>query len=120
MNSMTLWQGLSLPPWRFLFSRWPWLSLLYLAASVGIWVVMLPLLVATLLLLPLWGIVVSALERRRTCLLGFPQQASGHVRIPEDERHNWLSVRMTEPATWRETGALLVNLVLGTVVVNRR
>lgn len=116
MHSTTLWQGLSLPPWRFLFGRWPWLSLLYLVASVGIWIVMLPL-VATLLLVPLWAIALGAVERRRTRLLGFPQQVSGHVRLPEDERHNWLSVRMGEPATWRETGAFIVNLITGTLVV---
>lgn len=113
MAAVTVWQALVRPPWRFLFGRWPWLALLYLLASAVIGVVLLPLVVLTLLLLPLWGLVIGALERRRTRLLGFETQPSPHVLIVPADRHNWLGIRMTEAATWRETCALLVDLVWG-------
>ncbi|MDQ0645740.1 sensor histidine kinase [Microbacterium murale] len=106
-------QALARSPWRFLTSRWPWLALLYLLLSAVIGLVMLPLAVLTLLFVPLWGILIGAVERRRTRLLGFPPQRSGHVRVIREERHNWLGVRLTEAATWRETGALLSDVVLG-------
>lgn len=106
-------RALTRPPWRFLTGRWPWLALAYLLISAAIGIVMLPLAALTLLLLPLWGILIGAVERRRTRLLGFPRQRSGHVRVIREERHNWLGVRLTEAATWRETGALLSDMVLG-------
>lgn len=115
MRAVTVWQALMRPPWQFLFGRWPWLTLLYLLASAVLGLILLPLGILTLLLLPLWGIVVGALERRRNRILGFPRQASGHVRIGAEQRHNWLGIRMTEAATWRETTALLLDLLFGWV-----
>ncbi|WP_105565205.1 sensor histidine kinase [Microbacterium halophytorum] len=117
MGTTTVWQALMRPPWRFLTGRWPWLALVYLLASAAIGLLLLPIAVLTLLLLPLWGIAVGALERRRTRLLGFGHQASGHVAVAPEQRHMWLSVRVAEPATWRETGALLADLVLGWAVL---
>ena len=113
MTTATVWQALMRAPWRFLFGRWPWLVLAYLLVSAVLAFVLLPVGALTLLLLPLWGIVIGALERRRTRMLGFPRQASGHVRVGAEQRHNWLGIRMTEPATWRETAALLLDLVFG-------
>jgi signal transduction histidine kinase len=117
MRPPTAWNALMRPPWRFLFSPWPWRGFFYLLSSAVIGIVLLPLTVVTLLLLPLWGIVMGALERRRTHLLGFPRQASGHVPLTRDQRHLWLAVRMNEGATWRETAALLLNLVMGFVAL---
>ncbi len=117
MGSATVWQALMQPPWRFLSGRWPWLVLAYLLLSAAIGFVLLPVVIATLLLLPLWGIVIGAIERRRTRSLGFPGQASGHVPLAREQRHIWLSVRMTEGATWRETAALLLDLVLGWIAL---
>ncbi|GAA1995891.1 sensor histidine kinase [Microbacterium ulmi] len=105
------------PPWRFLLGRWPWLTLVYLLASAVVGLVLLPVTIVTLLLLPLWGIVIGALERRRTRLLGFPHQPSGHVPLAREQRHIWLAVRMNERATWRETAALLLDLVLGWIAL---
>ena len=113
MAAATVWEALIRPPWRFLGSRWPWLALLYLLVSAVIGVVLLPLAALTLLLLPLWGMAIGALERRRTRMLGFGRQPSPHVLVVPDERHNWLGIRLTEAATWRETCALLVDLVWG-------
>lgn len=101
------------PPWRFLASRWPWLAALYLVLSAGIAIVAVVLLVLTFLLLPLWGLAVGGVERRRTRLLGFPRQRSGHLTVADDERHHWLNLRLTESATWREVLALLVDLAFG-------
>lgn len=105
------------PPWRFLFGRWPWLALAYLLISAVVGFVLLPVGILTLLLLPLWGIAIGALERRRTSILGFPRQASGHVRVTAEQRFNWLSIRVAEAATWRETAALLLDLVFGWVAI---
>lgn len=110
---VTVWQGLARAPWRFLFGRWPWLALLYLLASALIAAALAILSILTLLFLPLWGILIGMLERQRTRLLGFPRQASGHVPLGQDERQNWLNIRMLEAATWREVAALLLNVVFG-------
>lgn len=115
MGPATVWQALMQPPWRFLVSRWPWLALVYLLISVVIGFALVPVVILTLLLLPLWGLVVGAIERRRTRLLGFVRQASGHVPLTRDQQHIWLSVRMAEGATWRETAALLLDIVVGGV-----
>ncbi len=112
-----MWHAVMRAPWRFLFGAWPWRALGYLSASVAIGLLLLPIAILTLLFLPLWGIVIGALERRRTRLLGFPAQPSGHVPLRRDQRHIWLSVRMNEGATWRETVALLVDLVVGWLVL---
>jgi len=117
MRVATVWHAVMRAPWRFLFGAWPWRALLYLLASAAIALLLLPLTVVTLLLVPLWGIVIGAIERRRTRLLGFPSQASGHVPLTRDQRHIWLAVRMNEGATWRETGALFLDLVIGWAVI---
>lgn len=117
MRTVTVWHALMRPPWRFLFGRWPWRALGYLLFSTAIGFVLLPVIVLTVLLLPLWGIVVGAIERRRTGILGFERQPSGHVALTRDQRHIWLSVRVSEAATWRETAALLVDVLLGWVAI---
>ena len=111
--SATVWDELRRPPHRFLFGAMPWRSLGYLVFSV-VWALFwLLLMVTTLLLIPLWGLVVGTIERRRTRWLGFASQQSPHVRVPRSERRHWLSIWLLEPATWREVGALFSNLIFG-------
>lgn len=117
MRQETVWLALMRPPWRFVFSRWLWRAIAYLLLSAVIGILLVPIILATLLLLPLWGIVIGAIERRRTVLLGFPRQSSGHVPLTREQRHIWLSVRVSEGATWRETVALLLDFVLGWVAL---
>ncbi|MBT9605220.1 histidine kinase [Microbacterium sp.] len=117
MRPTTVWHALMRPPWRFLRGRWPWRTLVYLLTSAAIGFVLLPVTIVTLLILPLWAIVIGALERRRTSLVGFPRQASGHVPLTREQRHIWLAVRVNERATWRETAALLLDLVLGWIAI---
>lgn len=113
MRIETIWQGLMLSPPRFLLSRWPPLALgsVVITAVLGI-VLILPV-AATLVILPLWGILFGIIERRRLRMIGVPARGSGHVRVPREERHNWLGVRLTEPTTWREVVALLLGILLG-------
>ncbi|WP_110589213.1 sensor histidine kinase [Microbacterium suaedae] len=113
MTRNDIWQAIPRAPWRFLISAWPWRSLTYLAVSAIIGIVLTPIAILTLLLVPLWALAIGALERVRTRILGFPRQASAHVKIGSDQRHTWLGVRLTEQATWREVGAFAVDLVLG-------
>lgn len=117
MRASTIWQGLMLPPWRFVVSRWPWLAFVHVVLTAALFVITLPVVVVTVIALPLWAILLAALERRRLRMLGAPRRASGHVRIPREERHNWLNIRLTEPATWRETAALLAGLVIGALAL---
>ncbi|MCQ9367596.1 histidine kinase [Brevibacterium sp. 50QC2O2] len=113
MENARIWAALTRSPWRFLSSRWPWLSLLYLAFSALLGLLLIPVVVLGFLILPLSGLLVGAIERRRNRLLGFAPQASPHAAVSEEERPHWLSIRLTEAATWRETAALFVDLALG-------
>lgn len=113
MRIQTIWQGLTLPPLRFLASRWPWIGLLSTGISALLGLVLILPVVATIILLPLWGILFSVIERRRLRIIGAPPRTSGHVRVPREERHNWLGVRLTEPTTWREAAALLMGILFG-------
>ncbi|RKQ84300.1 signal transduction histidine kinase [Mycolicibacterium mucogenicum 261Sha1.1M5] len=115
MTSQTVWQALVLPPWRFLASWWPWRSLVFVTTSAVMAPALVAVLAITILLLPIWAILVGWLDRRRLRLLGLPLLASGHVRVPPGERQNWLGVRLTEPATWRELVSLIAGLVFGAV-----
>lgn len=117
MENARIWAALTRPPWRFLISRWPWLSLLYLVFSALLGVLLIPVVVLGFLILPLSGIVIGAIERRRNRLIGFATLGSPHAVVGEDERPHWLSIRLTEAATWRETAALLVDLVFGIIAL---
>lgn len=103
-------------PVRFLCGRWPWLSLSYLLISAAIGLALLALFVAAILLLPFWGLLVGALERRRTRLLGYSVQRSAHVPIGPSQRMHWLSVRIAEQATWREVCAAILDLIFGWII----
>lgn len=76
-------------------------------------IVLLFLAVVTLLIVPLWAIALGALERQRIRILKFDTMPSGHVRLGREQRPHWLSIRLAEPATWRESAALFVDIVLG-------
>lgn len=113
-TSTTSWGALGQAPWRFLFSRWPWRALGYSLVSAVMGFVLTVLAAVTLpalVSLPLWGILLSAIERRRTVWLGTPRQPSAHVGIPRGQRRFWLPLRLAEAVTWREAGALLLSVV---------
>ncbi|WP_104127118.1 histidine kinase [Cryobacterium sp. Y57] len=111
--NITVWRAIGAKPWRFGFSRWPWLTLFYLFSSAMLGLVLLPVITMTFVFIPLWGLAVGALERRRVKLLGFARIENAHVRVGADERHNWLNIRMTEAATWRDVGGLFATLLMG-------
>lgn len=115
MKAQTVWQALMLPPWQFLPSGWPWRALAFVVTSALLAPILISVLVPTILLLPFWGIALSRLDRQRLVLLGLPRPPSGHVPVPRGERQNWLGVRLTEPATWREMLSLLLGIVFGAV-----
>ncbi|AIY00059.1 histidine kinase [Arthrobacter sp. PAMC 25486] len=109
----TVWHALAGRPWHFWGSRWPWRSLLYVASGAVLGLVLLPLVVVTFVLIPLWALAVGALERRRVRLLGFARIESAHVPVGRGERRNWLNIRLAEAATWRAVGSLFATLLLG-------
>ena len=102
-----------LPPWRLWASRWPWSALVYVITSALMSLLLVPALVLTLVALPLWAILVGALDRRRLRLLGVAEVSSGHVRVPRGERGHWLSIRLTERATWREALSMVGGVAFG-------
>ncbi|GAA5078963.1 signal transduction histidine kinase [Thermocatellispora tengchongensis] len=106
-------------PWRLVFSARPWRSVAYLGtgALVGFGVllcVVFTVVAFSVLLVPLWVLVVAPLERHRLRLLGHPLLHSPHAASASGVR-GWLR----EPATWRETAwcLLLALLGLGNAVV---
>lgn len=109
----TVWRALAGRPWRFWASRWPWLSLLYVASSAVLGLVLLPLMVVAFVFIPLWALVAGALERWRVGLLGFARVDPSNVPVGRGERHNWLNIRLTEAATWRAVGSLFATMLLG-------
>lgn len=116
-RARTVTQALVRAPWAALGSWWPWRALGYLMISALIGPLLLLVLPLTLLLLPIWAIAIGGLERRRQRLLGFERIPSGHVRIAPDNRHNWLNIRLTEPATWREVLVLILDLLMGSLAL---
>lgn len=110
-----VWVALRSP--RFLLSWWPWRVQSYLITSAVLALVMLPLVLVTLLLLPIWGMLFGALERRRVRLLGFARVRQAHLPLTWSQRHVWLGVRLAEPVTWREVAHLVVSIVLGLACV---
>lgn len=62
------------PVWRAL-ARWPWLALLYLLLSAAIGFVLLPLLVVTVVFVPLWGLVVARWSGNGAACLASPNWA---------------------------------------------
>ncbi|MFF8818524.1 histidine kinase [Leucobacter sp. NPDC015123] len=117
MKAQTVWQALMLSPWSYLSSGWPWRSFAFVVSSAVLTPILIAVFVPTILLLPLWGIALGWLDRRRLTLLGLPRPPSGHVPVPRGERQNWLGVRLTEPATWREMLSLLTGIGFGAVSV---
>ncbi|MFF3740261.1 sensor domain-containing protein [Streptomyces sp. NPDC002566] len=121
----SVWQALARP--RYLLSPWPWRAAAYLLAGtltgallllglvawaaaggvLAIGLVGLPLLAA----LPLAGLPVAALERRRLRLIGpgdDPAEGDPHAEPPAPGLRSWLTTRLRETATWRELGHALL------------
>jgi signal transduction histidine kinase len=117
----------SRPPLHFLASADPWRALLYLASGAGLGAVALPALgvlivaglplsvagigVPMVIAAVLLGMPLADVERRRLRLLeepGSPPVESAHVRVGQPGLRAWLSVRLREPATWREFAYALV------------
>ncbi|MGW1065709.1 sensor histidine kinase [Streptomyces aureus] len=126
MHASHVWQAMSRP--RFLLSAWPLRSAAYLltgavtgvAALAGIVTVAtvcgalaivlvgLPLLV----LVPLSGIPIATVERRRLRLIDRTPVSGRHRVLAAPGLSAWLTTRLREQATWRELGYALLFAVL--------
>ncbi|GHF56924.1 histidine kinase [Kitasatospora xanthocidica] len=118
-------------PADFLFSAWPlrcWLNLLggalfglglllalVVLVSVGILLSVVGVGLLVLACLPLLGIPVARVERRRLRLVQPLRPADPHTPAPEEGLRRRLRHRFTERATWRELGyaALLAVVFTG-------
>ena len=124
----TAWQAMGSSPLRFLRSSWPWRSFAYLLTTplvavpvlavlmvtVVVGVATSPLLVGLVVLssIPLLGVVVGRVERRRLRLMGY-DVASPHAAVPRSlPLRKRLAFRRREPASLRELGYAAVLAVL--------
>lgn len=130
---MTPWRALADRPWRFLASPWPWRSFAYvltsplvaagtlvlLAGTVLAGGLLAPVLVGIAVLnsLPLLGVTIGGLERRRLRLMrgpGQPPLDSPHPALPDTTLRRRIAYRRREPAAWRALGyTALLALLLG-------
>ncbi|MGI5167543.1 sensor histidine kinase [Spirillospora sp. CA-253888] len=124
----TVWRAMAGNPLRFVFSSWPWRSLLYVATGplVGaLWavlvvalaisgVVLTPVVVGLGLLagVPLSAVGFAAVERRRMRLMDRRPAPSPHRPPARAGLRAWASFRLREAATWRELGYALLALAL--------
>jgi signal transduction histidine kinase len=114
MNATSAWEALTKNPRRFLLSAWPWRAFAYLFTSAIVaylwWAATIVLLFvpAAGLLVLLSGVGLSAIERRRLRLIDTRPAPSQHSRLVKPGLWTWLTVRLREPATWRELGFCLL------------
>jgi len=128
-GAATAWKALLRPPRRFLLSAWPWRALAYLASgsalglatAIALFVVVMTGVVLSffviglgvLVLVPLAGLVVAPIERRRLRLVDGDPIGDPHRPPPRPGPGAWLRHRYREAATWRELAATLLLGVLG-------
>ncbi|MDT0189625.1 hypothetical protein HF984_02485 [Rothia terrae] len=67
------------------------------------------------LTLPLLGLWFGYFERWRIELAGHGKIASGHVPVPLHNFGEWLKVRYTEAATWREVASLVFGAFMASI-----
>ncbi len=124
-----VWGALGGNPLRFLASSWPWRSLAYLGSAVlmglitlvaffvlvGLGVLTCVVIVGFFLLsaVPLLGMVVGAVERRRLPLMRFGVPDSLRATPSGASLRERIRAARREPASWRELGyAVLLALIL--------
>jgi signal transduction histidine kinase len=125
---VTVWKALAGNPLRFLTSSWPWRSFAYVASTTLIGPVVLCLLVGAifagaalslilvgvliLMSIPLLGVGIGAVERRRLRLMRHAVP-SPHAAMPADARlRQRMAFRRREPASLRELGYAVITGVL--------
>ncbi|ASO18484.1 Sensor histidine kinase LiaS [Actinoalloteichus hoggarensis] len=117
------WAALRAAPWRYPLTRWPWLCLLYLLTGTVIapfWLFSALVLGLTgilltpvggglvlLAILALLGLPVAAAERHRLLWIDREPLRPNHLPAPRRGMLAWWSLRLREPATWRELVATL-------------
>ncbi|MGL5816707.1 MAG: sensor histidine kinase [Phycicoccus sp.] len=133
--SPTAWQAMARAPFRLLADRWTWRSLAYLltawpvalvwvcatviALGIGLSLSLLVVGLPLLLLVPLAGIPLGVVERRRLALVDGREAIPPHrPRVPGTRRQR-LAARYREAATWRELayGVLLAPLSVAQLLV---
>lgn len=110
MTTSTTWTPLGRNPFRYLFSTDPWRALTYLLVSLVLgWICFgLYMLIVLLPLAPAWSFLLARVERRRITLLRVPPIADPHRTLRVLGTTARVGDRLSEPATWRETGYSLI------------
>lgn len=142
MSAGAPWSAMVQTPRRFLLSRWPWLSLLYLLTGVGVGVIILlcfglivigvtalvrvivltklsPASAASLIgvivllcVFVLCGMVLARLERRRIKLIDSEPIERPRGKTEPFDLRTWVLTRMRDPMTWQEVGYAVVCTIL--------
>lgn len=90
----------------------PSLGASIISAASGVFLIFTPIALGlTIFLLPILGIWFGHFERWRLSWSGHGEVPNGHVEVHVSNPFQWLKVRCTEVATWREVGSL----ILGTI-----
>lgn len=113
-SQRTMWQHLKSP--AYLFGKAPTVALVHmfiLAAVAGVGATLISSIIG-ILALPLVAIAYAVVERWRLAKLGY-ESRDNHVPMSRDNLLDWIKFRYTELATWRETGVLLILIIVGSL-----
>ncbi|MFI7105020.1 sensor domain-containing protein [Nonomuraea sp. NPDC050227] len=89
-------------PIRFPFTRWPWMSLMYLSIGAALWLVTV-LAFAFIGTIPYWAHGLANAERRLVRLAGYRPIAGRSPGLPG----------LQEPVLWREVSYALAHMLIG-------
>jgi signal transduction histidine kinase len=93
-------------PWRFLLSPTPWRSVLFVALTAALGLVLAAPVVATWFVAPFWAVLVARFERWHPVVIGEPRIAD--PRAVGSDRPGRIRDRLRDPVVWRELGHLVV------------
>lgn len=126
MKPRTAWQAIAQRPLGFVATMWPWRAVAYLASGVlagaltalglvllvtaGVLTLIAVVGIALLASVPLIGVPVAALERRRLRLIDLDPAPAAHTTPERSGPVNWFRTRIHEQLTWRELGFAALSL----------
>lgn len=93
-------------PWRFLLSPTPWRSVLFVALTAALGLVLAAPVLATWFVAPFWAVLLARFERWHPVVIGEPRIAD--PRSAHRDRPGTIRDRLRDPVVWRELGHMVV------------
>ncbi|PYY44210.1 sensor histidine kinase [Curtobacterium sp. MCLR17_043] len=93
-------------PWRFLLSSTPWRSVLFVALTAALGLVLAAPVVATWFVAPFWAVLIARFERWHPVVIREPRIAD--PRAVRRNRPGGIRERLRDQVVWRELGHLVV------------